>query len=463
MARWQYQERTEPIQPVPFVSDWGGRVTVLPVMRRAVTAACLAVAVFWTPTFAEVPQTIDRWEPKYPAMVIQPAKPHPSRQSQVYTPIPVFTEEVLYPNTYFPESSQPLNQRVRYHAALRPTTVEPLAPIGDTAWGSISPDPPRRAPFVPGLYQNYSSFVSVVLEVIPLSWGSTSPDPPRRVAFSPGLYQNRSQVPVYGPAIITIDRWTGFYPDRVVRRTPHAPIGWYAFVPLNDPREVIGLDKWYRQATDPVRVRPRLTLSPSAVLFDIGALAVPETITLDKWYQPVTDPVRPRRPIVLGALGTAFIDLSFLEPPEAVTVDKWFRQTTDPVRVRPRPVLGAPSVVLFDIGSLTPPETISLDKWYQPIVDPTRRRDRPAIWLPATDLVLPGALRPEVIEFSKWYQPIVDPTRPPSRVAHLQIVLVNIESAPGELPGLIVVDVVGNPFGWSPGFDAPFFEPGFDA
>lgn len=97
--------------------------------------------------------------------------------------------------------------------------------------------------------------------------------------------------------------------------------------------EVITLDKWFRQATEPVR--PPVPCPESFIVEPIDPSLYP--IPGDgAWLQPIGQPVLPRRTV--QPPGGVYVAAPSTFVVETVTLDKWFQRASEPVRtVPPRP------------------------------------------------------------------------------------------------------------------------------
>jgi hypothetical protein len=97
---------------------------------------------------------------------------------------------------------------------------------------------------------------------------------------------------------------------------------------------VTGL-RWWRQASEPVRVKPRLLTARQQAWAANPKLLPDETIDPDKWWQPASEPVRVR-PRLATAAQQAWAAAARLIPDEEINPDKWWQPASEPVRRRPR-------------------------------------------------------------------------------------------------------------------------------
>lgn len=98
---------------------------------------------------------------------------------------------------------------------------------------------------------------------------------------------------------------------------------------LSPGPEVTQLDKWFVQASEPVRLRKRLLgLEDAHGWWEEIATPPAETITLDKWYQPASEPLQFKHQTRPGW----YTDPVLSPGPEVAQLDKWFMRASEPVR-----------------------------------------------------------------------------------------------------------------------------------
>jgi hypothetical protein len=166
------------------------------------------------------------------------------------------------------------------------------------------------------------------------------------------------------------------------------------------PAETITLDKWFRQASEPVRAPVPCPESPVVQPIDPSLYPIPGD---GAWLQPIAQPVLPREAVqppggVYVADPTTFVV-------ETITLDKWFQQASEPVRTVPPRLPGYWAGVLEPTLFTVPP----MDTWWRPASEPTRRI--PPCSVGDSETISEPTLF-EVPGLDMWYRPLSEPVLP---------------------------------------------------
>ena len=202
-------------------------------------------------------------------------------------------------------------------------------------WFGWLSDPVRLKP---GLTARLQSFFAADTEpTVSFGWAYGLSDP---VRIKLGLGAHLQQALTIDPWLLTQpeavleSKWHQGWPDFATRKTqPHpSQQQTLAFWPFPITGEVVTLDKWYQEFSQPVRVKLGLLASAQQFLaIDPFILTQPERVSEDKWHQPWSEPVR--RAGLKTNLQSSYAAPIFVT--ETVTVDKWFGWLSDPVRQKP--------------------------------------------------------------------------------------------------------------------------------
>lgn len=253
----------------------------------------------------------------------------------------------------------------------------------------------------------YQSKAEPVLEQITLDKWYQRPSEPTRVSrfvssvFAASLFFVSLVTPTEA---ITVDKWHPQAADVVKSELSLKYITETSFIDIQE--ELITLDEWFREITQPVRKRKHLK---DITIFTTDANSLIEPITLDKWFQQhhiVRAPVT-----VTGNLISSqfYLDITAIAP-ETITLDKWYRETAIPVWFIPRLTYLKPYIE-YDTQALTASENITVDKWYRPTEQPLFDVKRQQWLYPNFEKHTVTPVVVEVITVDKWYQPASEPVR----------------------------------------------------
>jgi hypothetical protein len=157
--------------------------------------------------------------------------------------------------------------------------------------------------------------------------------------------------------------------------------------------------------SEPVRIKPGLSVTNQQFIAQSESEQFPETVTESRWHQPWSEPVRVALRLTTGA--QQFLALGWVNAPltENITLDKWFAEWRDPVKLKVG--LGArfhpsaqPCSNVFPLPNLDP-STL----WpYTPFAEPVRVKLRDVLFQPFTYGPIP--IIPTV---TSWHQPLSVP------------------------------------------------------
>lgn len=168
--------------------------------------------------------------------------------------------------------------------------------------------------------------------------------------------------------------------------------------------EFTSIDKWWRELSEPVRVKARFLESLNQNVTD-GITPI-ETITIDKWYASLSEPVRVKKSSITGTLQYFFWNTEIIIP----DLDEWYTPFVEPFFVID-PTTPLKDFFFIDPSVLGLPENITLDKWWQGLSEPLRIKAKllEALQLHyITDITFDIA---EIITLDKWYTPLDEPVR----------------------------------------------------
>ncbi len=212
---------------------------------------------------------------------------------------------------------------------------------------------------------------------------------------------------------LEILRW--FAPlSEPVREIPIVPAALMPFWVMDAdiaavPPEIITMDKWFRELSEPVRVKTPLNTALQYWEIDRLQLTLPERTQLDKWYSPLSEPVRSKKPLPLGAIPSWEFDPFPLPFIPGLDLFRWYRPPSEPVRERDKVHAARVPAWWIDRLQLTLPERTQLDKWYSPLSEPVRTQKplpigvAPFYWMDQIAKLEPDRLR--------WFAPLSEPVR----------------------------------------------------
>jgi len=270
-----------------------------------------------------------------------------------FLPWVVDVEALTQPETtsldkWYSPFSEPVRTQPISHAALfasglvyvgEPSDVEPLAEFLGWYKGLDEPVLPLVLPI-----SNYPAtfFENEVSELDPtaerLAWYvdlSTPTLPKVRVAEFPAFVTDADSLT--RAETTTLDRWWRELSEPV--RTQ--PISLAALISgevrVDEPSDLDPVAEqlaWYRNLDLPTLPKPRVAEFPAFVI-DVEALTLAEIITLDKWWTELSEPVRVKARFLEALQLHVITDVTF-DIAEIITLDKWYMPLVEPVRLGDR-------------------------------------------------------------------------------------------------------------------------------
>lgn len=149
----------------------------------------------------------------------------------------------------------------------------------------------------------------------------------------------------------------------------------------------------------------------------------PETLHVDRWYVQASEPVRQVLFSLAAVLAVGSVDPTLLTEPETLHVDRWFVQASEPVRVVPP--INVVSAFTIDADLLTQPETLLVDRWFVPIVQPHRGWTPSYTWVYSSHQV--GTVKYNPAGLQWWREPVVRAS--PKLGLHVSLQLTSIVDA----------------------------------
>ena len=406
MARWQYQQKAEPLQPDgPFLPAWQPQVVdQVPRAKTGLSAALLATAIA---TFVVAPSALEAAaRATYPDQIHRPAVHASRQQALAFSPDPIAAPAVVpeqwtpsYPDrlsragfpTHLQQAWAGVISRTDLTAAsapsasgviTRPAQVQYQSITGPVLVPSAAPD--HWAPDYPDLLlpARRSPLGGLVAPVAPLGgtdlrWLPTYPDRDRRREVHPSQQQALAfhPEPIQNPPAPELS-WAAVYPDRVLPQVRLAPSQQqaFAFWPV------------------PIPTTTSVTLHRLLLALTTEVAAPPPVFTDLRWEAVYPDRFPPR-PFPVGAR-TFRVDP--FPPALPVTALSW--QGSYPSRiVRPVFLTARQQAFVFSPSPVAPPVVVALS-WlshYPDLLLPVRfltARQQP--WAANLDPITAPALVP---------------------------------------------------------------------
>lgn len=201
-------------------------------------------------------------------------------------------------------------------------------------------------------------------EEIAIEWTQPWPEPRAAPRLGADLQQSFAIDPVALsiPEDIQTDRWL-FAWSEPVREPLRLPVAMQTAFTVDDPAPPPE-----PPPPPPVVDAPTATM---AFLFDGGHwqypsfaalvieptdLPIPETITVDKWWRPASEPVRVRARLATASQAALFVDLETLALQEHPSIDKWGQPLNQPPRGHVMPLWSFPALMFVgEPGDFPPP------------------------------------------------------------------------------------------------------------
>ena len=335
-----------------LVSKWVPQ-TSEPVRIKARLLTALQEAFFIDANIAAVPPaeeiTLDKWyKPLEEPVRVKPrASEFPAHTNDTEG---LTLPEVTSLDKWFSPLSEPVRVQPKSLAGLlsgatyegEPSDVEPLAEFMGWFRGLDEPVLPLVLPVA---HYPATFFEQEVSELDPsaeqLAWYVPLTDPtlpkPRVVEFlaftidTEGLAQ---------PEVTSLDKWWRELsePVRTQPRSLAALISGETKVDEpSDLDPVAERFEWYRDLDLPTLPKVRVA-EFTAFVIDAELLTLPETTTLDKWWRELSEPVRVKARFLEALQLHIITDITF-DIAEIITLDKWYTPLDEPVRLGDRLVV----------------------------------------------------------------------------------------------------------------------------
>lgn len=272
-------------------------------------------------------------------------------------------EETVYPDKYWQELSRP-NRR---------------------AFLAAHQDPHIDLPF------------NEVTAMFPKWWNALS----EPVRFRSQLKASQ-QAAVWLPFVETtndnVSKWFEPLTDPVrLKKLVPGQAWWSSHTPA--PTEVVTLDKYWEQFTEPVRFRSQLRTAAQQFLALVKAAPFEETVYPDKYWTDLTRPARGRQlPI------SPYPYWFFTQREDTKLIGTWWRPLNEPVR-RFNPGIYRQD---YNFDVQRQPD-VSMGSWWVRTNEPVRFPRTPRIYLPYS--FGQYFAEPELITLDKWFRPLSEPAR----------------------------------------------------
>jgi len=332
-----------------LVSKWVPQ-TNEPVRVKKGLLTALQQAFFIDANIAAVPPTeeitLDKWHHPFsePVLVKARASEFPTSTNDTEG---LTQPEVTSLDKWFSSLSEPVRVQPTSLAGLisgavyigEPSDVDPIA--RELAWFK-GLDEPVLPLVLPIALHPATFFENEVSELDPsaerLSWYvdlSTPTLPKVRVAEFPAFVTDAESLTQ--PEFTSLGKWWRELSEPV--RTQ--PISLAALisgeVQVGEPSDLDPVAEqlgWYRDLDLPTLPKPRVAEFPAFVI-DGEALTLAEIITLDKWWTELSEPVRVKARFLEALQLHVITDITF-DITEIITLDKWYMPLVEPVRLGDR-------------------------------------------------------------------------------------------------------------------------------
>lgn len=335
-----------------LVSKWVPQ-TSEPVRVKARLLTALQEAFFIDANIAAIPPaeeiTLDKWyKPLEEPVRVKPrASEFPAHTSDTEG---LTLPEVTSLDKWFSPLSEPVRVQPKSLAGLlsgatyegEPSDVEPLAEF--MGWYRTL-DEPVLPLVLPIAHYPATFFEQEVSELDPsaesLAWYVPLTDPtlPKsRVAEFLAFTIDTEGLTL--PEVTSLDKWWRELsePVRVQPRSLAALVS--GEVQIGEPSEIDPVAEqlgWYRDLDLPTLPKVRVAEFPAFVI-DAELLTLPEATTLDKWWRELSEPVRVKARFLEALQLHVVTDITF-DIAEIITLDKWYTPLDEPVRLGDRLVV----------------------------------------------------------------------------------------------------------------------------
>jgi hypothetical protein len=335
----------------------------------------------------QFPETVteSRWHQPWSEPVRRVGIPTGEQQAIAFVPLPIV------PVGFYQPWSEPVWQKPAVLAANQQVLAFAPNPIVSFGWFNSLSDPAKPKSAVATASQQ-SAIISSQ-PVVSFGWFEALVDPPR--IKRPPVSDSFFAAPVFTTTeIITVDKW--FEPLSDFARAK--PQSTEKYKGENEWTAVAAAMKWYAPLAEPVRTKPGLATSLQQAYFSSLVFTAAEVITVDKWFEQLSDPTR-RIP---AAKQVTIVEWTAATTVEIITVDKWFVPFTDPAKRFN--LLANQQQAYFSSQVFTTAEVVTVDKWFVPFTEILRRK-------PDANQYDGDSRFAAVSVRLKWFSPLSEPVR----------------------------------------------------
>jgi hypothetical protein len=380
---FQYQAHTEPVSTQPetvtesrWHQPWSEpvRQKIAPALAVALIASGAVFPPFPLPTPAPAIIGIQLAEPMLRKPVIR---------VHLFPTEAVGTETILL-SEWFAPLSEPVRIKPQLRANLHP--FQPYAEtqqfpetVTESRWHQPWSDPVRRIGIPTGEQQ---AIAFVPLPIVPVGFYQPWSEPVRQ---KPAILAANQQVLAFAPNPIVSFGWFSNLSEPTKPKSAVATASQQSAIISSQPVVSFG---WFEALVDPPRIK-RPPVSDS--FFAAPVFTTAEVITVDKWFEQLSDPTR-RIP---AAKQVTIVEWT------AVTIDQWLVPFADPVR---RAGLSTAHQQAFFSGLFFTTEVVTTDKWVTQLSIPQRQLPRDADYQFENDWTATDTSM-------EWFSPLSEPQR----------------------------------------------------